>query len=300
MTVKNKHSTLQTTQTGRIHQIDLCGPLPPSFSYKYVVASLCAYSRMCILYPVKSTSAADMKEVLTLMFEEHGVPENIAIDFKCITLKGVDRDYLGKMGVGVIRSNNRSISQGIVERFFKDMIIDMTKILHHQDTLAGWPKVLGRVAFLHNIRPHSALGNHSPFEMAWRVAPRLVTSLIAPPEPGEGQNKRENFERMVELHEQVKQATYKNLVNNKHYYFPSEGLRVNQIVWRKRMTFDRHNSQKLQNKILEAFIVLRRVGTSFYKVRNVETGVEGLLPVDQMIRTRLSLDEVRGVIKQMR
>ena len=71
------------------------------------------------------------------------------------------------------------------------------------------------------------------------------------------------------------------------------------MVFQKRMTFSKHNNRKLQAKIIEAYIINKRVGSGLYLVEQIETKEVKLLPVCQLIRTRLSIEEVRNVIREI-
>ena len=97
---------------------------------------------------------------------------------------------------------------------------------------------------------------------------------------------------MVRVSEMVRESALRTLASNKNFYKVNEGLKEGQVVFRKRMSFARHCNMKLQKKILEAYCVLARVGTGMYRLRNVVTNAIIVLPVDQLITTRLSVDEV--------
>ena len=79
-----------------------------------------------------------------------------------------------------------------------------------------------------------------------------------------------------------------------------ESLQEGQFVWRKRQSFGVNVNRKLQFKIIEAYEILGRVATGLYRVKNVESGAVSILPIDQLIRTRLSLDEIRGVLGKLK
>ena len=58
-------------------------------------------------------------------------------------------------------------------------------------------------------------------------------------------------------------------------------------------------NKKLQVKIIAAFKVLKRVGTGLYKVKDIVTGTELLLPICQLIRSNLTETETRDIIDQI-
>ena len=89
------------------------------------------------------------------------------------------------------------------------------------------------------------------------------------------------------------------LLKNKAYYYPNEALTEGAIVFRKRMQFARNMASKLQPKIVEAFVVKKRIGTSMYLCQNVMTDVQKLLPIDQLIRCRLSLVDTKALMKRL-
>ena len=101
------------------------------------------------------------------------------------------------------------------------------------------------------------------------------------------------------MNDMLRKSAYRGLVANKNYYYPSDKLTEGQIVFRKRMQFARHNSKKLQAKILEAFQIISRVGTGLYRAKNVSTSEVKLLPICQLIRTRLSINDVKSVLEEL-
>ena len=58
-------------------------------------------------------------------------------------------------------------------------------------------------------------------------------------------------------------------------------------------------AKKLQIKVIHAFEVLERVGTGLYKLKNVSNGELVILPADQLIRTRLTLEEIKQILQNL-
>ena len=58
-------------------------------------------------------------------------------------------------------------------------------------------------------------------------------------------------------------------------------------------------ARKLQVKVIHAFEVLERVGTGLYKLKNISNDELVVLPADQLIRTRLTLEEIRQILQQL-
>ena len=52
-------------------------------------------------------------------------------------------------------------------------------------------------------------------------------------------------------------------------------------------------------KVIDAFQVISRVGTGLYRVKHIMSDEECLLPICQMIETRLTLGEARKILQEM-
>ena len=62
------------------------------------------------------------------------------------------------------------------------------------------------------------------------------------------------------------------------------------------MSFGRHNNQKLQTKVLEAYKIISKVASGVYACENIVTKEKKTLAVDQLIRTALRENEVRKML----
>ena len=97
-------------------------------------------------------------------------------------------------------------------------------------------------------------------------------------------------------------AAFKNIVSYNNHINPQDEnsqLKAGEIVFRKRQSFNVNMNKKLQVKIIAAFKVLKRVGTGLYKLKDVVTGNEVLLPICQLIRSNLTELEVIDIINQI-
>ena len=299
-TVKGKGSTLLSTQSGRWVQMDYLGPLPSSRSYRYILGMVDSYDKRLVAIPTKSTGADELCEVLSKHFGENGMPEYVIIDGNCVSFRGLDKKLLDGLRIGIVRSNHRSQSQGYVERKFRDLLITILKLLDGDDYLERWSDVLNRACYVLNNLPNVALGGFSSSELVFRKPPRFLSTLcpLEQPEGGGGKIK-EGFMQLNKIHEMIKDATLIQLLKNKAYYYPNEALTEGAIVFRKRMQFARNMASKLQPKIVEAFVVKKRIGTSMYLCQNVMTDVQKLLPIDQLIRCRLNLVDTKALMKRL-
>ena len=161
-TMKAKETSLLPPCPGRVLQMDLMGPLPPSGGFKYIWGGIASFSRRVILRPMKSTMAKEMFEILTDVFSSEGLWENDSVDAKCVSLRGVDKKFLDTMRVGVVRSFYSSRQQGTIERAFGSLLVKILKLLDNEPTLKGWARVLPRLAFAFNSSPCRSLGFFSP------------------------------------------------------------------------------------------------------------------------------------------
>ena len=264
--VREKQSTLSSCMSGDVLQVDLLGPLPPSHGYKYVWCAIDGFDKTCYLQPVKSASAECMLGAFSKFFQEQGLWRVVKIDSRCLSTKGLDKQLLDKLQVQMSRSNNISRHQGNVERLLQTILVKLLKVLGSEADLAGWAVVLNRVCFLMNSQKVEALGGLSPNDVRFRRPPTFLPPLLH--SSLEGCN--EGFERMVRISDDIRNANFRSVIRNKSYQHVGETLKEGEIVWCRRQSFSRHNNKKLQNKVVEGFKVLQRVGTNLYKVENIE------------------------------
>ena len=296
-TIKHKQSTLLASQSRQVLQMDLLGPLPQSHGYKYIWAGCDAWDRSCYIRGFKGTTAKEMGELMAKFFSENGKWEFVKIDARCLSFKGVDKILMDKLGVGIIRSNHCSRHQGMVERLLQTILIKLLKLLDADADLSRWYLMLGRLEFVINSSPHSALHFRSPNELRYRVPPVLAVPPLARGDLGMVGGE---FDRLVRVSKEIREAAFKGLVRNKSYYRVDESLIKGQIVWRKRQSFLRNMNKKLQLKILEAYEVEERLGTGLYRVRNVENDEVLVLPVDQLVRCGLNKGEVLKILNELK
>ena len=296
-TVKSKQSTLLASYSRQVLQMDLLGPLPISHGYRYIWAGCDAWDRSCYIRALKGTTALEMGELMAKFFGEQGKWEFVKIDSKCLSLKGVDKILMDKMGVGIIRSNHCSRHQGMVERLLQTILIKLLKFLDSDTRLDGWFPILGKLEFLINSLPHRGLGMMTPNEVRYRRPPSLA---VPPFEVADLGSEKGEFKSLVRISSMIRRAAFKGLIQNKSYYRVDESLTKGQLVWRKRQSFARNMNKKLQFKVIEAYEIMDRVGTGLYKVRNVETKEMLVLPVDQLIKCRLNREEVMKVLNEIK
>lgn len=86
------------------------------------------------------------------------------------------------------------------------------------------------------------------------------------------------------------------MISNKKFYNIGESLTEGQILFRRRMSFNVHQNKKLQKKIVQALKVISRVGTSMFKLMDIETGRVMILPLDQLISTKLTEAEAKAIL----
>ena len=299
-TVKEPEASLIATQSKQVLQVDVMGPLPMSSHYKYIFAGIDSYDRTVYARPLKSTEGREICQALIDIFSNNGLWEALKFDYQCITFKGVDAALLSELKIGLIRSNTCSKLQGQIERFFQSLLIKILKLLHNDETWTNWPKALPKAVYLHNCLPTESLAGRSPFEVLYRRPPRLVTPLILPVNNLSSVSNISGFKQMVVMSDEIRNAAYVNMVRNKNHYRPDEGLKENDVVFRKRTTFGRANNRKWQIKISDAFRVVVRVGTGLYKLINIRTNEPVILSGDQLIRTNLTEAEALLVIEKLK
>ena len=291
--VREKQTSLIATQPRKILQVDLSGPWPPSNRARYIVVLVDAYSKMTYLRTVQTTSGSDMADILAKFFSANGLWEALMIDYKCLTLGGIDVSLLKNLGIKILRSNNLSRHQGIVERKIRDTRLKILKFLSQEPDISKWATTLPAVEFSLNATPSSVLGWQAPFDLVYRVSPSL---LIPPVNLNE---EKTSFKVLVQQAEDVRKAAYKALVSRKSYFRPGEALAKGQLVWRKRHNFNRNMNSKLQARVLEAYEILDRVATGLYRAKNVINNNILVLPADHLIRCHLDLQQVKAIISKL-
>ena len=293
-TKKEGMSTLLPSQSREVLQMDILGPLPQSNGFRYILAMVDGWSRFCYLRPLKTTSSEEMGKILAKFFTENGLWGAVKIDGKCLSLKGVDKQLVDILGVGIIRSNYCSRQQGNVERLFQSMLRKILKLLDKERDLQGWSSILQKIEFILNIAPHRNLGYMSPFQCVFRRPPALL--LPALPERG---REGSEFNLLSKMSDTIRMHAFRSLVGSKNFEYPGEGLTKGQLVWRKRKSFSRHMNAKLQTKIIEAFRVEERLGTGLYKLKSVITSNLIILPIEQLIPTRLTEIQVIEILTKI-
>ena len=292
-TVVEKQTSLLATQSRKVLQVDLSGPLPNSNRNRYLMVLVDCFDRMTYLRGLRSTSGVDMAEALSDFFAAQGLWESIAIDSKCVTMGGLDAAILKKMGVKIIRSTYTSRHQGIVERRIRTSRLKILKFLNGEPTLSRWSMVLPVIEFAINSTPSCVLGWRSPHQMSLIRPP----SLLLPPVEINGE--KPSFKILAKQAEEVRMNSWRQLVGRKSFFRPDEALVRGQLVWKKRLSFNRNINFKLQSRVLEAYEILDRIATGLYRAKNVTTGSIIVVPSDQLIRCHLSLPEVKSIIEKL-
>ena len=292
-TIKSKQSTLLATQSRRVLHMDLAGPMPKSRGCSYLFVAVDCFDRFVYLKGLKSTAADDMASLLADFFVENGAYNFIHIDHKCVTLKQIDKKLLDGLGIGIVRANHCSRHQSYAERAIQSSRIKILKYLENEPDLRKWVDVLPAVQSAMNLTPIASLGWLAPVDIRYTRPPVHLTSPIAM----KGEISR--FSVLVKMAEDIRNHAWRSLMRNKEYHRPDETLYEGEIVWRKRLNFARNMNAKLQQKIVQAFEAVNRVGTGMYRLRNLLNGELVVLPLDQLIRTNLSKPEVLSILAEL-
>ena len=177
--LRHKLSTLLAITSCDELQMDLVGPLPRSSKgFRFILCCIDACSREVVLRPLKTATAQEMAENLCSLFGEVGVYRRVRIDYKCLSMKQIDVKILETLGVEIVRSNNCSRAQGVVERANQQVVIRMLKLLSEESDLSKWSETLKTVATAMNLTPHSSLGGRSPFDVTRRFAFRWMGPTV--------------------------------------------------------------------------------------------------------------------------
>ena len=296
VTIKHKYSTLVPCEARSEAQVDLIGPLPKSGTgHRYIFNLTDSLTREVTLKPMKTASAEEMSKIICKVFAETGLYQSLRVDYKCFSLKGLDIKYLNELGVKVIRSNNTSRVQGIVERSNQITTIRVLKLLNDEVSLSRWSEVLTEVSTGINICPNRSLGGLCPFDVSRRFSMRYLGPAYGSLPSAVGNE----FKSLIMVMEKVRKGALMNLIGHKSYNYCDENLVKGQIVFRKRMSFGRHHNQKLQTKVLEAYKIVLKVASGVYDCENLITKERKTLAVDQLIRTALKEEEVKAMLIQL-
>ena len=130
-----------------------------------------------------------------------------------------------------------------------------------------------------------------------RHAMRALTSNIEPLRPVGRVEK--DFNSLVKMFDDVRLSAYKNLLTYKNFYYPTEALKENAIVFKKRLSFARNMNPKLQNKIASGLRIISRVASGHYRAEDLMTGQIVIVPVEQLIRTNLNEAQVKEILGKM-
>ena len=89
------------------------------------------------------------------------------------------------------------------------------------------------------------------------------------------------------------------MITHKSYHYLEDELKINDIFFRRRMSFGRQNNAKLQVKIIEAYKIVNKVGSGVYEVKNIKTNEIKYLPIDQLVKTNLKEGEVLAMLDKL-
>ena len=295
-TIRHKYSTLVPAEARAECQIDLIGPLPKSGAgFRFILNLTDSLTREIHLRALRTTSADEMSDAICKLFGEIGLYRTIRADYKCFSLKAMDMKCINTLGIELIRSNNTSRAQGIVERSNQQTTIRVLKMLNNDANLGRWSEVLRSVSLGISLCPNRSLGFLCPADLVRR----FPTHFLGPGTGSIPKGMKDGFRSLVTVMEMVRKGALINLIGHKSYLYPSENLETNTIVFKKRMSFSRHQNQKLQVKILEAYKIVSKVASGIYEARNLVTGEIRVLPVDQMVRTMLKEQDVLKILTDL-
>ena len=295
--IKSKASTQLSSQPRREFSFDLSGPLCQSFGYKYIAVCVDKWSRETFLRPCKSCSSEDVLESLISIFEREGLPEFLSVDGGCLSKRKIDRIALEKLGVQLRISNHNSRAQSHSERAIQSTTIRILKLLSKDSSLQGWCKLLDKIQFQLNITPSDKLNGVSPFQLTRRYAMRAIGCDLEPIR--QVGRVVDDFNSLVKMMDNVRLIAFKNLVHYKNYSYPTETLKNGSTVFRKKVNFSTRINPKYQGRVSSAFKVESRVGSGHYKVIDIITGSALILPVEQLVRTALTIDQAKKLMEDI-
>ena len=204
---------------------------------------------------------------------------------------------MSRLGIKIRESNYNPRAQAKAERAIQVLTIHMLREMAEESHFDVWSKYLGKIEFLINSSPCSSLGGYSPFQLTRRTIMRGSISILNP------MNKvgrpAESFNELAKIYDKLRAASLYTLIQSKNHFAPKEALVEGQIVFRRRLSFSRNLSYKLQVKVVSAFEVVSRVATGLYRLRNILTNELIVLPIDQLIRTSLTKEQMVEVLAKI-
>lgn len=140
------------------------------------------YTRLCLSIKVgRSMTSEDAIDALAELFSIHGVPKRIRCDNGPEFIALAIKDWLGKLGVGVLYIEPGSPWQnGLCESFngkLRDEYLHQTDLLNEADARL---KARAWREDFNDHRPHSSLGYLTPSEFARRCADSVPLAALTP------------------------------------------------------------------------------------------------------------------------
>ena len=171
------------------------------------------------------------------------------------------------LGIETSISNNNSRAQAHSERGIQTTILKLLKEMNEQDSLSNWHQRLQKLQFNINNSPSTALRGLTPFQITRRYNIKNLTPIIEPIRSVS--RAANNFNELSKIFDNIRLTAYKTMMMNKDYYYPMETLKEGQIVFRKRTSFSKNMSPKLQQKVMRAYKVVRKVASGLYELSDV-------------------------------
>ncbi len=140
------------------------------------------YTRLCLSIKVgRRITSEDAIDALAELFSIHGVPQRIRCDNGPEFISSAIKDWLGKLGVGVLYIEPGSPWQnGLCESFngkLRDEYLHQTDLLNEADARL---KARAWREDFNDHRPHSSLGYLTPSEFARRCADSVPFAALTP------------------------------------------------------------------------------------------------------------------------
>jgi hypothetical protein len=210
---------------GEVACVDLLGPSPSSFGYKYCLSFQDQFSRFLVLVPLQDKSAPRVARAILKIMLQWGFYPILRSDVGGDFVADVCKELFALVGVQRHLNFSYRPQSNMVERTHRVLGHFFSTILSkHTD----WVKFLNIVSSAYNGIPHKATGFSPNFIHLGRELPTAFNALLCNKQVEDwstyGDLARETLDRMQLVYDQARKVSQEAAQSAKKYYNPTVKL----------------------------------------------------------------------------
>ena len=135
--------------------VDALGPLPESDGYKYILILIDAFTKFCLLYPMRKQDSLEFKRVNTSAISNFGTPRLLVCDRGRMFVNVEFTSFAAEYGIELhFITPEMHQSNGQVERYCRT-VLNMVRIEVKLKS-ESWSQVLWKIQLIINITKHAS------------------------------------------------------------------------------------------------------------------------------------------------